>query len=43
VLEQYTDEQALKAHSKTAHYQEFGKNASAFLAAAPHIELMDSV
>lgn len=43
VLEQYADENALKAHSKTDHYQAFGKKASAFLAAAPHIELLDSV
>jgi quinol monooxygenase YgiN len=43
VLEQYADEQALKAHSKTEHYQNFGRQASAFMAAAPHIELMDSI
>jgi quinol monooxygenase YgiN len=43
VLEQYNDENALKAHSKTDHYREFTGKASAFLAGAPHIELMDSV
>lgn len=42
-LEQYADEVALKLHSKTAHYQAFGQQAGAFLAAPPHIELMDSV
>lgn len=43
VLEQYTDEAALKAHDQTAHYKAFGQQAGAFLAAPPHIELMDSV
>lgn len=43
VLEQYADEQALKAHGKTEHYQNFGRQASEFMAAAPQIELMDSI
>lgn len=43
VLEQYADEAALKAHSQTSHYKHFGKQASEFLAAAPHIELLDTV
>lgn len=43
VLEQYADEAALQAHGKTAHYQEAGKVLATCLAAAPEIELMDSV
>jgi len=43
VLEQYADEAALVAHGKTAHYQEAGKVLATCLAAAPEIELMDSV
>ncbi|MFT5813688.1 MAG: quinol monooxygenase YgiN [Psychroserpens sp.] len=43
VLEQYADETALQAHSKTDHYRQFGNEMVAFLAAAPQIELMDSI
>jgi quinol monooxygenase YgiN len=43
VLEQYADEDALNAHGKTAHYQSFGKAMAVHLAAAPQIELMDSI
>ena len=43
VLEQYDDETALHAHTKTEHYRSFGKKMTGFLAAAPQIELMDTV
>ena len=43
VLEQYADEAALGAHAKTEHYISAGKALAACLAAAPEIELMDSV
>lgn len=43
VLEQYKDEATLAAHGKTEHYQQAGKVLATCLAAAPEIELMDSV
>ena len=43
ILEQYADETALHAHTKTEHYQHLGKEMSSFLSAAPQIELMDSI
>ena len=43
VLEQYVDEVALHSHSKTDHYQTFGKQMSVYLATAPEVELMDSI
>jgi quinol monooxygenase YgiN len=43
VLEQYADEEALNTHSRTAHYQSFGKAMAVHLAAVPQIELMDSI
>ena len=43
VLEQYANESALHAHTKTKHYQSFGKEMTPYLAGAPLIELMDSV
>ena len=43
VLEQYADEAALQAHGKTDHYRNFGKEMAPFMAAAPLIELMDSI
>jgi len=43
VLEQYADEAALQAHSKTDHYRNFGKELASCMAAAPKIELMDSI
>ena len=43
VLEQYEDEAALAAHGKTEHYLQAGKVLATCLAAAPEIELMDSV
>ncbi len=43
ILEQYDDETALHVHTKTEHYQRLGKEMAVFLAAAPQIELMDSI
>ena len=43
VLEQYVDDAAIKAHAKTDHYREFGQKMAGCLAAAPQIELMDSI
>jgi len=43
VLEQYADEAALQAHSKTDHYRNIGKEVAGYMAAAPKIELMDSI
>lgn len=43
VLEQYDNEAALAAHGKTDHYLAAGKVLATCLAAAPEIELMDSV
>lgn len=43
VLEQYANEAALIAHPKTAHYQNYSKQMAQYLAAAPVIELMDTV
>ena len=43
VLEQYVDDAAIKAHGKTDHYREFGQKMAGYLAAAPQIELMDSI
>ena len=43
VLEQYADEAALQAHSKTDHYRNLGKEMAVYMAAAPKIELMDSI
>jgi len=43
VLEQYTDQAALEAHGKTDHYRKFGKELAACMAAAPQLELMDSI
>mgnify|MGYP000034596158 CR=1 FL=1 len=43
VLEQYADDTALKAHGKTDHYRKFGKEMAGCMAAAPVIELMDSI
>lgn len=43
VLEQYADEAALKAHAKTDHYRELGQKMAGYVAAAPQIELMDSI
>lgn len=43
VIEQYTDETALEAHRNTDHYKQIGAQLGAFAAAAPEIELFDSV
>ncbi len=43
VLEQYANEAALQAHGKTDHYRKFGKEMTPLMAAAPLIELMDSI
>ncbi len=43
VLEQYADNAALEAHGKTDYFQSAGKAMAGLLAAAPKIELMDSV
>ncbi len=43
VLEQYTDDSAFHAHTKTEHYKHFGQAVSSCFAAAPKIELMDSI
>jgi len=43
VLEEYIDEEALAAHGKTDYFREYGKELAPCMAAAPVIELMDSV
>lgn len=43
VLEQYTDEAALQAHGKTDYFRAAGKAMASVMAAAPKIELMDSI
>lgn len=43
VLEQYSDEAALNAHSKTEYYNRLGQQLAGLLAAAPEIVLMDSI
>jgi quinol monooxygenase YgiN len=43
VLEQYVDEAALQAHSKTDHSLNLGKTMAACLDAKPQIELMNSI
>ena len=43
VLEQYADEDALAAHAKTEHYKRIGAELGSCVAAAPEVELFDSV
>ena len=43
VLEQYTDEAALAAHGKTDYFRDIGQELAPCMAAAPVIELMDTV
>lgn len=43
MLEQYVDEAALQLHPKTEHYREYGQQMAVLLAAAPHIEVMDTI
>ena len=43
VLEQYVDEAALAAHGKTEYFGRIGAQMGACMAAAPEIELFDSV
>lgn len=42
-LERYVDKEALQAHTKTEYYQKFSQQGVNFLAAAPEIELLDSI
>jgi quinol monooxygenase YgiN len=42
-LEQYANQEALDAHSKTEYYQKAGLQLADYLTAAPTIELMDSI
>lgn len=43
VIEQYVDEAALSAHGKTDHFRSIGAQMGGCLAAAPDIELFDSI
>jgi quinol monooxygenase YgiN len=43
VLEQYTDEAALAAHGKTDYFRAIGKELAPCMAAAPDIEVMDTI
>ena len=43
VLEQYSDEAALAAHGKTEYFVRIGAQLGSCMAAAPEIELFDSV
>ena len=43
VLEQYTDEAALAAHGKTEYFKRLGAEMGSCMAAAPEVELFDSV
>jgi quinol monooxygenase YgiN len=43
VLEQYSDETALQAHSKTEYYHRLGNELASTLSAAPAIVVMDSI
>ena len=43
VLEQYHSEEDLDAHGKTAHFLEANKVLAPLVAAAPHVEVLDTV
>ena len=43
VLEQYTDQESLDAHSKTDHFRSLGGKMGGCLAGAPEIEIMEAV
>ncbi len=43
VLEQYQSEEALDAHRKSTHFAEANKGLAALVAAAPEVEVLDTV
>jgi quinol monooxygenase YgiN len=43
VLEQYQDEADLDAHGKTEHFREANKVLATMVAAAPEVEVLDTV
>lgn len=43
VLEQYKSQEDLQAHMQTDYYKQGGKKMAEYVAAAPEIELLDSV
>lgn len=43
VLEQYADQAALDAHSKTEHFKSIGAKMGSCMAGAPEIEVMEAV
>lgn len=43
VLEQYHSEEDLDAHGKTSHFLEANKVLAPLVAAAPHVEVLDTV
>ena len=43
VLEQYVNQEAAEAHSKTEHYKRIGAQLGSCMAGAPEVELFDSI
>ena len=43
IMERYKDQDALTAHSKSAHYKAFGPKIGGLVAGAPEIKIMDEV